>query len=351
MMTPGARKRYLPAMSNGSEAKRIAIVGAGFSGLSAGTALKERGYEVRIFDKGRGAGGRAARRRAGELQFDHGAQYFTTRAPEFEKQVVAWRTAGIVAPWNPTLVVLENGKAEEKRSGPPRYVGTPGMNAPAKALASELEVSYTTKITAVASNRSGYVLTDEEEGNHTEFGAIVLAVTPEQADPLLPPGCSFSHDPAAVHLDPCWAVMVVFAEPLSTPGLAPPFDAAFVHGSALAWVARNGSKPDRPNGEAWVLHGSRDWSKNHIEEPPEAVGQSLLEALKEALGQELPEVVHLSAHRWRYAQARSALRVGSLWDSNTRVGLCGDWCNGSRVEGAYLSGLNLAENVCSAMDA
>lgn len=338
-------------MSSDSETRRVAIVGAGLSGLSAGAALESRGYPVQIFDKGRGPGGRMARRRAGDYQFDHGAQYFTTRDSEFEKQVVAWRTAGIAAPWNPTLVVLNRGTADPKRGGPPRYVGTPGMNAPARALASNLDVSYGMKIRGVTQTGSGYVLTDDRGVDRGAFTALVLAVTPEQAEPLFPRGCSFAHDPLTIRLDPCWAVMVVFAERPGSVRQAPPFDAAFVHDSPLSWAARNASKPLRPGNEAWVLHASRTWSSDHEEDSAESVAGALLDAFRDAMGVECPDVLHLAAHRWRYAQARAPLKVGSLWDADRRVGLCGDWCSGSRVEGAYLSGLRAAEAVSQMLDA
>ena len=42
-----------------------------------------QGWAVTVFDKGRGPGGRLATRRADDLRFDHGAQYFTARDPRF----------------------------------------------------------------------------------------------------------------------------------------------------------------------------------------------------------------------------------------------------------------------------
>ncbi|MDA3948468.1 MAG: FAD-dependent oxidoreductase [Spirochaeta sp.] len=52
----------------------IAIIGAGISGLTAARELKRNGCAVTVFERGRGPGGRAARRRADEWSFDHGAQ-------------------------------------------------------------------------------------------------------------------------------------------------------------------------------------------------------------------------------------------------------------------------------------
>jgi renalase len=58
---------------------KIAIIGAG---LSCGRQLTAAGHQVRLFNKGRGAGGRMATRRVetalGTVSFDHGAQYQKT---------------------------------------------------------------------------------------------------------------------------------------------------------------------------------------------------------------------------------------------------------------------------------
>jgi len=42
------------------------------------------------------------------------------------------------------------------------------------------------------------------------------------------------------------------------------------------------------------------------------------------------------------------LTLGSWWDAHARLGLCGDWLNGGKVEGAWLSGQDLAGRVARA---
>lgn len=39
------------------------------------------------------------------------------------------------------------------------------------------------------------------------------------------------------------------------------------------------------------------------------------------------------------------LGTGCAWDPDLGVGLCGDWLNGGKVEGAWLSGAALARQV------
>ena len=77
---------------------RVAVIGAGISGLMCARTLLDHGIDVTVFEKGRGVGGRMATRRTDDgLQFDHGAQYFTVRDERFERYVDSWLQDGIVA--------------------------------------------------------------------------------------------------------------------------------------------------------------------------------------------------------------------------------------------------------------
>jgi len=45
----------------------------------------------------------------------------------------------------------------------------------------------------------------------------------------------------------------------------------------------------------------------------------------------------------------SAVDEGYVWRAEDGIGLCGDWLNGGRVEGAWLSGHALAHSVLAEM--
>ena len=124
--------------------------------------------------------------------------------------------------------------------------------------------------------------------------------------------------------------------------VALPFDAAFVEIGPLRWIARDGSKPDRRGLETWVLHASPGWSEAHIEDDTARVAQELLHAFRQLGG---GEPVAWSAHRWRYADTEAAPGTVFSWDAGHSLGLCGDWLNGGKVEGAWLSGKALARRI------
>jgi predicted NAD/FAD-dependent oxidoreductase len=61
-----------------------------------------------------------------------------------------------------------------------------------------------------------------------------------------------------------------------------------------------------------------------------------------ALGTDLPSVVSVSAHRWRYARTETPLGKSHLSGVNGRIIAAGDWCLGARVEAAFRSGKSAA---------
>ena len=321
--------------------RSVAVLGAGLSGLTCARELADGGLDVRVFDKARGAGGRMATRRAGDLCFDHGAQYFTVRDDRFEKTVDAWCRQGIVEPWTGRIAVVESGAASEKISRIPRYVGVPGMNAVCRHLARDLDVSYGTRIEILNREGDEWVLTDENGVELGPFDAVVVSAPAPQTCALFRT-CSpdLAARAASVEMVPCWAAMMTFPESLNLG-----FDGAFVNNSAITWVARDASKPGRPDHEAWVIHASQEWSTAHLELEPGRAAEVLLREFRAALGLENRDPNHLTAHRWRFALPLNPLPETCLFDAKLRLAACGDWCGGPRVEGAFLSGLAAAEGI------
>ena len=60
-----------------------------------------------------------------------------------------------------------------------------------------------------------------------------------------------------------------------------------------------------------------------------------------------PRIMYHAAHRWKYAIGNRVLEEKFLYNRELGLGVCGDWCGGPRVEGAFLSGYHLANAVVS----
>jgi renalase len=313
----------------------VAIVGAGLTGLMAARALQCDGLAVTLFDKGRGPGGRAATRRSPPIQFDHGAQFFTIREPRLVDAVAQWQREGVVAPWPARLVELRRGAITERPSSHLRYVGTPSMSALSRHLAHGLELRSATRVQRL----DGCDLQLDDGSPVRGFDAVVITAPPAQALALVESSSVLAGPLQAIQVDPCWALMVAFAQPLDLP-----FDAAFVREGPLAWISREASKPGRPPLEALTVHAGPEWSRAQLEDDASAASAAMLELLVDALGRSLPTPTHCQAHRWRFSQP-IPLGVPVLVDPVRRWIVAGDALLGGKVEGALLSGLHAAEAV------
>ncbi|NLF53611.1 MAG: FAD-dependent oxidoreductase [Thauera phenolivorans] len=316
-----------------------AIVGAGIAGLSCARALTDAGVQVTVFDKSRGPAGRMSTRRGDGWACDHGAQYFTARDPLFLAELERWQTAGVAARWQPRLTVFDAHGRRDGGGAEARYVGTPRMTAPGRLVADGLNLRVQTTVNALHRYEHGWELATAERGLLAEaFDGVLLAVPAPQALPLLQPVLpGLAEVATAARMQACWALMLRFEAPLALD-----FDGAFVNHGALRWIARDTSKPGRTGQETWTLHASAEWSEAHTEDGPDHVAAALIAEFC-ALGGAAP--LAWSAHRWRYAITESAVEGGYVWHSAAGLGLCGDWLNGGRVEGAWLSGHALAHRV------
>lgn len=305
---------------------KVAIVGAGIAGLSCAVRLQEGGHGVTLFDKGRGAGGRMATRRVetphGDLSFDYGAQYLTARDTGFLNAVRAWEAIGVVARW--------------PVAGPDAWVGTPGMNAIIRQLAAQTVVHWNHRVASIRRTAAGWHV---DPSGAEAYDAIVVAVPAEQAAPLLA-----LHDPAmasealACRSTPCWTAMLGFAAPLKIA------DDIVRDAGIIGWAARNSAKPGRSAAEAWVVQATPGWSNANLEDAVEDVVDALIAALATQVAGAMPEPLVRIGHRWRYARA-TATDLGSLWNEEELLGVAGDWLLAPRIESAWLSGRQLADQM------
>jgi len=320
---------------------QIAIIGAGVAGLGAARTLSAAGAEVVVFDKGRGPGGRASTRRGDFGRFDHGAQFFTVRSERFARVVDGWARTGVAAPWEGEFVTRRDGRREPDGERA-RWVGVPGMNEIVRDLADGLDVRFGTRVESVTRAGAVWSMLGEAGQDLGTFDGIVVAVPSFQAGVLLEPiAPALGRRAELAVMQPCWTVMAAFREPVGAG-----FDGLRMQDDGpLGWAGCDSSKPGREldGHERWVLQASPKWSREHLEQSPEWVTHELLEALSALTGKVLPPLIGAEAHRWRYALASDPVGERCLFDAAGRVGVCGDWLIGARIEAAYLSGAAAGE--------
>lgn len=327
----------------------VAVIGAGISGLIAARTLQDHGLTVTVFDKGRGVGGRMSTRRIeGGGTFDHGAQYFTARDHRFAPYVNSWIEQGIVAKWpdkklgtDQRIVVLENGRTKPTSGSDNRFVAVPTMSAIPKHLAEDIKVLSKTRVDKIRRLNNSIELFDDRDNALGSFDRVIISTPAAQAVELLSSFEAMSAKISKVKMNPCWATMLAFETPITDQWVG-----AFLHNSFLSWAARNNTKPGRKTqGEHLVIHATPDWTQMHWEEDPEHVAKMMLQEFWKVSKIHPLKASHMQAHRWKYAIPIDPSYVRSVADETSVVVACGDWASGSRVEGAFLSGMAAAGRI------
>ena len=351
-MSASARQHRF-TLTERMELPRIAVIGAGVAGSACAAELLRAGFDVTVFDKSRGLGGRMATRRAewtdangttNAAAFDHGCPHFTATRPRFRALIDRAERLGTAASWQQRVYAAFPAP-------PIRHVvaPTPDMPAFCRHLPSDAPLCPGYAVTGLDRCADGWQLRFgndeaapfEHENIEGPFVHVAMAIPPAQAAMLL----RGHHDEwaaalAAFRMAPCWTLIAL------TDDSDWPWDAAEPERSVLAWIGRDDRNPVRapafrapPAGTVqWVAHATPAWSLAHLEDDPALV----IEVLRDALGRLLtsgpgPRWHHTNVHRWRYA----------------RLGLapCGDSFGDCSAGAAWCSGDELTDAVAASFDA
>ena len=186
----------------------------------------------------------------------------------------------------------------------------------------------------------GWWLTNRDGTRRGPYDWLVVTAPAEQAADLLS-GTRLEATLRSVQFAPSHAVLASWDAPLDVV-----YDGLFVNSGPLSWVARNTSKPGRPDRESWVLHSQGSWSLENWDQDGEWLTETLVAAFA-GLPFSPDPPSEASLHRWKYAIPQP-LEERYLVDLREKVICAGDYCGGPKVEGAFLSGLAAADQILTA---
>lgn len=293
------------------------------AGLTAANALKSRGYSVKVIDKGRGVGGRLATRRIGEAKLDHGAQYFSTKTTDFQNFTAELLNKGILKEWN------IDGLSHK------RMISAEGMSNIAKYLAKDLEIIASERIVKITENQ---IISESEKV--FEFDTLIITIPAPQAIDLLN-NSNFDTPKQLfeIRYQPCIAALVVLNQESNLPksgGLK-------LENHPISWIADNFVKGISPK-FAVTIHASPEFSNEYLEGDMDEVGKKLLELASEWVP--ATSIESYQTHRWRYSLADKRAEE-SFINLNDNILIGGDGFGLGNVEGAFLSGLAMANAIVS----
>lgn len=287
---------------------RVIVVGAGVAGLAAAAALTKAGHEVIVREAARRTGGRLRSARVHGTVVDMGAQYLTMRDDRFREALLPMVERGTLLRWAEAVPYREGGVVREAADRVERWVAPDGMEVVAEHLALGLDV----RVASAVSDLGGLAA-----------DAVVVAVPRDEAVRLVGPL-------PAVAMEPCLAWAGGFGTE------APPtWPALFVNDDRrLQWLAVDSAKGRGP--ETVVVGHFRAGVRL---DPSEAAA-----AVADVMAPWSAPLRWSVTRWWEAARIDGALDAGAI-EVGPGLVVAGDWCAGSRVEGAFVSGLAAARTV------
>ena len=314
--------------------KNIAVIGAGLAGITIASKMNEK-FDVKVFEKSRGVGGRMSTRQETSFIFDHGAQFFKIKTTDFKKFLSELFSQQIIKPWNFRLAYFDGqnlSKIKFIRDEDKFYVGVPNMDSIIKHLSKNCNVILNTKIERIKKQNDKWNLYDQNKRSYGSYDWVVLSLPAQQSLELITEKISFYPLIEKIKMKGCFSLMVGMSEPLNLD-----YDAALIENEDIAWFAVNNSKPSRMNNNCLLINSSYEYASKNINTSKDKVLRHLLNISSKFINNDLLKSNIIKIHEWRYVEAKCSPKEDYFIDHKKKVAVCGDWFINSRVEGAFLS--------------
>lgn len=319
---------------------KIAIIGAGISGVSLALMLKDN-FKITIFEKSNMPGGRMATKKIGPFIFDYGAQYFKIKNEVFRDFLKPLFADSIIKPWVCKHIKIKKNIKHPcfYRGSRNNYVGVPNMNSIIQHLSSELHISLRSKVVWTNRRNNKWTICDINNNHYDDFDWLVFTTPVEQTCRIVPEVSSFYNFIKNIRMMTCYSLLLGFYKSFFLN-----FDTATLFNNDIAWISKNNSKPARPQNLSLVLNSSYEFAKKNIYSSKNTIFQKLLHKSCKLINSPTePDVKFL--HKWNFVEAKKHPKDNCFIDTRQKIAVCGDWCVNSRVEGGFLSARDLAYQI------
>ncbi len=314
---------------------KVAIIGSGITGSTLANSL-EKSFNVTIFDKSRGVGGRLSTRRHDQFSFDHGAQFIKANTVSFSNLLKLAERENFVKEWEARFVEIDRLELVKKLHPDLNYkllVGAPRMNMLSKFLIGNTKVILNCKISELIKKNNNWFLKDDISNKYGPFDWVFITTPVQQAELLLLKYPSLSKKIKNIKMQSSFALMLGFNNKIDLG-----FDFASVKNSFISNISLNSSKPERAykNSTCIVIQTNPD-TEYKKEISNDKMIEKIIEESSYISNFDLSIYCHKALHFWRYTNVKTAPNFKSIIDKKFKVVVCGDWMVGKNIESGYIS--------------
>ncbi|MBZ0266095.1 FAD-dependent oxidoreductase [bacterium] len=316
------------------------IVGAGIAGVMAAKILTEKDHSVLILERDAVIGGRMGTLHFAGGVFDHGAQFFTVKDPRFSGIVDQLIKEGIVIDWFRSQLI--KGGTTHK-DGHPRYCGVNGMSSIVSRLATSLNVKTASEVKAIEASQGNWKVHLTSGESYTAKNVILTCTIPENLSLLGNSELPVDEEQHASLLEVTYQPGIAVIATLDKPSALTEWGALRIAGTFIDFVSDNHRKGISKDKPALTIQAMPKFSQWYWDTDDEDIINMLIDNIQSLI---VSHVEDAQVYRWRYSKPQNTHPDPFLTLAGYNgLFMAGDAFRHHRVEGAVLSGINVADHI------
>lgn len=300
-----------------SKAKAI-ILGAGMSGIACGLSLNNN-FNVSIFEKSRGVGGRLCAKKLTNGLLHFGAQFCTSQANQFQEFLIKNKAINFLGS---AFNCAENSIVETDHY----FTHPQGMHSLLKQEANLLNITFNQKAVHIDEAKKVVYF---ESGHEESYDIIISSLPLPQSQDIFQ--STIEHDSK---FGPCIAVGMNFKLPSDI------IHNAFKNFNAdVPWFASSKFYNSEEQ-ETWIMQFSPEASTKMKSASDSYIENAVTRSIADFFNQDF-KLKNIKIFRWKYALCSRSELHNKFTSISEEAFAIGDWNISARVESAYISGVAL----------
>ena len=316
------------------------VIGSGISGATIANLLNKK-FQVNLYDKGRGPGGRASFKRVkGQIGFDHGTQYFSPKTIEFKKFTNRLIKIKILKKWSGNHIFLNSKKKENKKHI--KIIGKKGNNDICKFLLKKVKCFYQSEVKKIYyKNKLWFLLFTD--GKIRTYKGVILTCPFPQLKKLSEKFINDTFIKRKLKMDANITVMIAIKKNKKSPS------SFLFDDPVLGWAGNeNTKKRFKSKYDLWTLQSTFKWANKNIDKNKKNLKKNskiLIDKFFKLTKIKKPKLIYSINHGWKYSSNSKPLKIRSYWDPQKKIGVCADWFIGPRLESGWISAHDLFKKI------
>ena len=320
--------------------KDFCVIGSGISGSTIANLLKKK-YSVDLYDKARGPGGRSSfKRLKDKIGFDHGTQYISPKSEKFKRFVNQLIKKKVLKKWGGRHLFLNTQKKEDKKHI--KIIGAKGNNDISKYLLKNIKCHFNKELKKIEKKNKKWVLSFSD-GDKKQYSNLILTCPFPQLKKLSKKIIQHSFLEQRIKMDANITVMISLNKKINT------VSSYFFDDPILGWAANENTKNRfKTNKNLWTLQSTYKWANKHINNNrinKNKNSQILIKKFFNLLKIKDIKPKDIINHGWKYSSNSKPPKINSYWNSSLKIGACGDWFVGPRLESGWISAMDLYKKI------